>query len=144
MIVGCWLKQSWKGKKKCIWRSSNRSGHQPKHNTPSLNSRLYFVVYDLVIPIYFFKFKVLLIIGFWFIWGVCSNLTFDFETFALGIYFQNLLISAKKTIAMVTMDLDNVHNVVSNISKFTTIIFVDLFNYKNNNKIINNITRIIY
>ncbi len=61
---------------------------------------------------------------------MCSNLTFDFETSALGIYFQNLLISANKTITMITMDLDNVHNVVSNISKFATIICVDLFNYK--------------
>jgi hypothetical protein len=70
---------------------------------------------------------------------VCSNLTFDFETSALGVYLQNLLISAKKTIAMVTMDLDNVHNMVSNISKFATIIFVDLFNYKGKEE---NITRI--
>ncbi len=28
------------------------------------------------------------------------------------------------------MDLDNVHNMVSNISKFATTIFVDLFNHK--------------
>jgi hypothetical protein len=73
---------------------------------------------------------------------VCSNLAFDFETFTLGVYFQNLLISAKKTIAMVTMDLDNVHNVVSNISKFATIIFVDLFNYKGGKKNNDHITRI--
>ncbi len=128
-----------KKKNLCIWWSSNGSGHHPKHNTPSKNSRLYIVVYDLVIPIYSFKFRALLSIGFWFIWGVCSNLTFDFETFALGVYLQNLLISAKKTIAMVTMDLDNVHNMVSNISKFATIIFVDLFNYKGKEE---NITRI--
>jgi hypothetical protein len=31
---------------------------------------------------------------------------------------------------MVAMDLDNVHDVVSNISKFATMIFVDLFNHK--------------
>jgi hypothetical protein len=31
---------------------------------------------------------------------------------------------------MVTMDLDNVHDVISNISKFATMIFVDLFNCK--------------
>jgi len=70
-------------------------------------------------------------------------LTFDFETFALGVYLQNLLISAKKTIAMVTMDLDNVHNVVSNISKFATIFFVDLFNYKGKEENNDNITIII-
>ncbi len=39
-------------------------------------------------------------------------------------------LSAKKTIAMVAMDLDNVHDVVSNISKFVATIFVDLFNHK--------------
>jgi hypothetical protein len=69
-------------------------------------------------------------------------LTFDFETFALGVYFENLLISAKKTIVMVTMDLDNVHRVVSNISKFATIIFVDLFNYKGKKENNDHITRI--
>jgi hypothetical protein len=31
---------------------------------------------------------------------------------------------------MVIMDLDNVHDVVSNISKFVATIFVDLFNHK--------------
>ncbi len=31
---------------------------------------------------------------------------------------------------MVVMDLDNVHDVVSNISKFATTIFADLFNHK--------------
>ncbi len=71
-----------------------------------------------------------------------NNLTFDFETFDLGVCLQNLLISAKKTTAMVTMDLDNVHNVVSNISKFATIIFVDLFNYKGKEENNDNITRI--
>jgi hypothetical protein len=73
---------------------------------------------------------------------VFNNLTFDFETSALGVCFQNLLISAKKITAMVIMDLDNVHNVVSNISKFATIIFVDLFNYKGKDKNNDNITRI--
>jgi hypothetical protein len=73
---------------------------------------------------------------------VCSNLTFDFETSTLGVYFQNLLRIAKKTIAMVTMDLDNVHKVVSNISKFATIIFVDFFNNKGKKEKNDNITRI--
>jgi hypothetical protein len=31
---------------------------------------------------------------------------------------------------MVAMDLDNVHNMVSNIFKFATTIFADLFNHK--------------
>ncbi len=31
---------------------------------------------------------------------------------------------------MVAMDLDNVHDVVSNISKFAAMIFADLFNHK--------------
>jgi len=31
---------------------------------------------------------------------------------------------------MVAMDLDNVHNMVSNIYKFATMIFADLFNHK--------------
>ncbi len=31
---------------------------------------------------------------------------------------------------MVAMDLDNVHDVVLNISKFATMIFADLFNHK--------------
>jgi hypothetical protein len=47
-----------------------------------------------------------------------------------GVCFENLSASAKKTIAMVAMDLDNVHDVVSNISKFAATIFADLFNHK--------------
>ncbi len=47
-----------------------------------------------------------------------------------GVCFENLSVSAKKTIAMVIMDLDNVHDVVSNISKFVVTIFVDLFRHK--------------
>ncbi len=47
-----------------------------------------------------------------------------------GVCFENRLVSAKKTIAMVTMDLDNVHDMVSNISKFVATIFADLFNHK--------------
>jgi len=47
-----------------------------------------------------------------------------------GICFENLSINAKKTIAMVTLDLDNVHDMVSNISKFVATIFADLFNHK--------------
>jgi hypothetical protein len=47
-----------------------------------------------------------------------------------GVCFENLLVSAKKTIAMVTMDLDNVHDMLSNISKFVATIFADLFNHK--------------
>jgi hypothetical protein len=39
-----------------------------------------------------------------------------------GVCFENLSISAKKTIAMVALDLDNVHDVVSNISKFVVMI----------------------
>ncbi len=35
---------------------------------------------------------------------------------------------------MVAMDLDNVHDVVSNISKFATTIFADLFNHKRKGK----------
>jgi len=47
-----------------------------------------------------------------------------------GVCLENLLVSAKKTIAMVAMDLDNVHNMVSHISKFATTIFANLFNHK--------------
>jgi hypothetical protein len=47
-----------------------------------------------------------------------------------GVCFENLSVSAKKTIAMVVMDLDNVHDMVSNISKFVATIFVNLFNHK--------------
>jgi serine protease inhibitor len=47
-----------------------------------------------------------------------------------GVCFENLSISAKKTIAMVAMDLDNVYDVVSNISKFAATIFANLFNHK--------------
>ncbi len=35
---------------------------------------------------------------------------------------------------MVAMDLDNVHDVVSNISKFAATIFADLFNHKRKGK----------
>jgi len=51
-----------------------------------------------------------------------------------GICFENLSASAKKTIAMVAMDLDNVHDVVSNISKFAATIFANLFNHKRKEK----------
>jgi hypothetical protein len=47
-----------------------------------------------------------------------------------GVCLGNLLVIAQKTIVMITMDLDNVHDLVSNISKFVTTIFVDLFNRK--------------
>jgi hypothetical protein len=46
------------------------------------------------------------------------------------VCFEDLSVSAKKTIAMVPMDLDNVHDVVSNISKFIATIFANLFNHK--------------
>jgi hypothetical protein len=52
------------------------------------------------------------------------------NTILQGVCFENLSASAKKTIAMVAMDLDNVHDVVSNISKFAATIFADLFNHK--------------
>jgi hypothetical protein len=51
-----------------------------------------------------------------------------------GVCFENLLVNAKKTIAMVVMDLDNVHDVVSNISKFSAMIFANLFNHKGKEK----------
>jgi len=41
-----------------------------------------------------------------------------------GVCFEDLSVSAKKTIAMVPMDLDNVHDVVSNISKFVAMILL--------------------
>jgi hypothetical protein len=47
-----------------------------------------------------------------------------------GVCFEDLSISAKKTIAMVPMDLDNVHDMVSNILKFVATIFATLFNHK--------------
>jgi hypothetical protein len=46
------------------------------------------------------------------------------------VCFENLSVNAKKIIAMVIMDLDNVHDVVSNISKFVATIFANLFNHK--------------
>ncbi len=62
---------------------------------------------------------------------MCSNLTCLLLKLLLqGICFENLSINAKKTIAMVTLDLDNVHDMVSNISKFVATIFADLFNHK--------------
>jgi hypothetical protein len=42
-----------------------------------------------------------------------------------GVCFENLSVSAKKAIAMVAMDLDNVHDMVSNISKFVAMIFAN-------------------
>jgi len=53
-----------------------------------------------------------------------------FEISASRSLFEDLSVSAKKTIAMVPMDLDNVHDVVSNISKFVAMIFANLFNHK--------------
>ncbi len=62
---------------------------------------------------------------------MCNNLTCLLLKLMLqGVCFENLLVSAKKTIAMVTMDLDNVHDMLSNISKFVATIFADLFNHK--------------
>ncbi len=62
---------------------------------------------------------------------MCSNLTCLLLKLLLqGVCFENLLVSAKKTIAMVPMDLDNVHDMVLNISKFVAMTFADLFNHK--------------
>jgi len=49
---------------------------------------------------------------------------------------------------MVGMDLDNVHDVVLNISKFATMIFADLFNHKgkeekNGNTIMEHLDRVV-
>ncbi len=63
---------------------------------------------------------------------MCTNLTclLLLKILLQGVCFENHLVSAKKTIAMVAMDLDNVHDVVSKISKFAATIFADLFNHK--------------